>query len=106
MAEFNYMDNQITSTWSGSEKTSDIVRKQILARWGEEEATNYNPECNCLTFNSWLKNGYKVKKGEKAIKSFIVVEKKDKQGEVVRKYPKSINLFYVLQVEKIGEKAN
>jgi hypothetical protein len=100
------MDNQITSAWTGSEKTSDIVRKQILSRWGEEEANNYDPKSNCLTFNRWLKNGYKVKKGEKAIKSFIVIEEKDKKGEVVRKYPKSINLFYVRQVEKIGQKAD
>ncbi len=100
------MDNQITSAWTGSEKTSDIVRKQILSRWGEEEANNYDPKSNCLTFNRWLKNGYKVKKGEKAIKSFIVIEEKDKKGEVVRKYPKSINLFYVRQVEKIGQKVD
>ena len=100
------MDNKITSTWTGSEKTSDIVRRQILARWGEEEAGNYDPKSNCLTFNSWLKNGYKVKKGEKAIKSFIVVEKKDKKGEVVRKYPKSINLFYFRQVEPVGQNAD
>ena len=97
------MDNQIKSAWTGSKKTFDIVRKQILARWGEDEANNYDPKSNCLTFNRWLKNGYKVKKGEKALKSFIVVEQKDKKGEVVCKYPKSINLFYVLQVEKIGQ---
>ena len=96
------MDNKITSTWKGSEKTSDIIRKQISTRWGEEEANNYDPKSNCLTFNRWLENGFKVKKGEKALKSFIVIELKDKKGEVFRKYPKSINLFYCLQVEKIN----
>jgi hypothetical protein len=96
------MDKKITSTWKGSEKTSDVIRKQIFTRWGEEEASNYDPKSNCLTFNRWLENGYKVKKGEKALKSFIVIEQKDKKGEVVRKYPKSINLFYCLQVEKIN----
>ena len=97
---------KITSNWTGSEKTSDIVRKQIFDRWGKDEADNYDPKSNCLTFNRWLKNGYKVKKGEKAIKSFIVIEEKDKKGEVVRKYPKSINLFYVRQVEKVGQKTD
>ncbi|OIN89315.1 hypothetical protein AUJ40_02135 [Candidatus Berkelbacteria bacterium CG1_02_42_45] len=97
---FHYMDKKILSTWTGSEATSDIVRKQILARWGEAEAKNYDPKSNCLTFNRWLENGFKVKAGEKAIKSFIVIEKKDKDGVVVSKYPKSINLFYFLQVEE------
>ena len=90
------------SAWTGSKKTFDIVRKQIFDRWGEEEANNYNPKNNCLTFNRWLKNGYLVKKGEKALKSFIVVEQKDSTGQVVTKYPKTINLFYVRQVEKIN----
>ena len=91
----------IQSNWTGPETTSNIVRKQIFNRWGAEEADNYNPKSNCLTFKSWTNNGYRVKKGEKAIKSYIVIEKKDKQGEVVSKYPKSINLFYIKQVEKI-----
>ena len=95
------MECQITSTWKGSAITSDFVRKQIFARWGEAEALKYDPKSNCLTFRNWLKNGFRVKSGEKAIKSFIVVEVKDNAGAVVRKYPKSISLFYVLQVEEI-----
>jgi len=94
------MDNKIQSSWTGSEATSDIVRKQILARWGEDEAKNYDPKSNCLPLSRWSENGYRVKTGEKALKSFIVVNQKDKEGAVVRKYPKSINLFYFLQVEK------
>ena len=95
------MDNQITSAWTGSEKTSDFVRKQIFDRWGKDEASNYDPKSNCLTYNRWLENGYRVKKGEKAIKSFIFIEKKDKKDEVVGRYPKNINLFYICQVEKV-----
>jgi len=91
----------ITSNWTGSEITSNLVRKQIFSRWGEEEAKKYDPSKNCFTFKSWQANGYQVKKGEKAIKSYIVIEKKDKQGEVLKKYPKTINLFYIKQVEKI-----
>jgi len=98
------MDKKIRSTWTGSEKTSDIVRKQIIARWGSEEARNYDPKSNCLTFNRWLRNGYKVKAGEKALKSFIVIEQRDEKGLIVSKYPKSISLFYILQVEKMGQK--
>jgi len=96
---FNSME-KIISNWTGSETTSDIVRKQILDRWGKDEAVNYDPKSNCLTFNRWLKNGYKVKKGEKALKSFIVVERKNDKGQIICQYPKQINLFYVCQVEK------
>lgn len=99
--DFNYMDDKIKSSWTGSELTSDLVRKQIFNRWGTEEADNYDPKSNCLTFKSWLQNGYRVKKGEKAIKSFIVIEKKDKAGVVVSRYPKRINLFYIRQVESL-----
>jgi hypothetical protein len=50
----------------------------------------------------WGDNGYVVRKGEKAIKSFIIVEKKDeKTGEVVEKRLKNIFLFYEKQVEKL-----
>ncbi len=95
--------DKIKSNWTGSEHTSEIVRKQILSRWGEDEAGNYDPKSNCLTFKQWLKNGFKVKKGEKALKSFIVVERKNDKGQIISQYPKQINLFYVRQVEKLQQ---
>ena len=96
------MERIIVSSWKGSLNTAENVRKQILDRWGQEEAGNYDPKCNCLTFNQWFQNGYRVKKGEKAIKSITLIEKKDEKGEVIRKYVKTVNLFYVGQVEKMG----
>ncbi len=88
------------SNWTGSAITAELVKDQILDRWGEDEANNYDPKRNCLTFSRWLEHGFRVKKGEKAIKSFVVIEQKDEKGVVVRKYPKTINLFYIKQVEK------
>ena len=94
------MTISVKSNWTGSENTSDLVRKQIAERWGEDEAKRYNPFINCFTFNGWLKNGYVVRKDEKAIKSFIIVEKKDKKtGAVVERRPKTIYLFFDVQVE-------
>jgi hypothetical protein len=96
------MTNKVISNWTGSENTSNLVRKQIAERWGEEEANRYDPRHNCLTFKAWLENGYAVRKGEKAIKSFIIIEKKDKEtGEVVEKRLKNICLFYEKQVEPL-----
>jgi len=93
---------KIISNWTGSEKTEDFVRSQIAERWGAEEAKRYNPKDNCYPFKAWLKNGYIVRKGEKAITSFIVVEKKDaKTGEVIGRRIKHISLFYEKQVEKL-----
>jgi hypothetical protein len=96
------MERIIVSNWKGSELTADRVRKQIIDRWGQEEAGNYDPKSNCLTFNQWLENGYRVKKGEKAIKSVTVIEKKNEKGEVIQKFAKMVNLFYLRQVEKIA----
>jgi len=77
------MITKVQSDWTGSENTFNLVQKQIAARWGEAEAGRYNPKENCLTFKKWLANGYVVRKGEKAIKSFVMVEKKDKEtGEI------------------------
>ena len=92
------MTEQVTSNWTGSENTSNLVRKQIAERWGAEEAKRYDPRTNCLTFTAWQENGYIVRKGEKAIRSFIVIERKDKAGEVVERHLKNINLFYQKQV--------
>jgi len=90
----------VKSNWTGSESTLNLVKKQIAERWGEYEADRYNPKENCLTFKGWQRNGYIVKKGEKALKSFVIVEKKDKEtGKVIERTPKRINLFYELQVE-------
>jgi N-terminal domain of anti-restriction factor ArdC len=97
------MTNKVMSKWTGSQSTSDLVRRQIAERWGAEEAKRYDPRKNCLTFSAWRENGCIVRKGEKAIKSFIVVEKKDKEtGEVVAKHLKSICLFYEKQVEAVN----
>jgi len=94
------MTISVKSNWTGSENTSDLVRKQIAKRWGEDEAKRYNPSVNCFTFNGWLKNGYVVRKDEKALRSFIIIEKKDKKtGAVIERRPKTIYLFYDKQVE-------
>ncbi len=99
---FVSMENVILSNWKGSANTAESVKKQIVARWGEAEADSYDPKSNCLTFSQWQSYGYMVKKGEKALKSITIIEKKNEKGEVVEKYPKTVNLFYVLQVEKVG----
>jgi len=98
---FSSMEQVTVSNWKGSKTTSGLVRRQILKRWGEDEAKNYNPKSNCLTYASWLEQGFQVKKGEKAIKSFIIIEKKDKEGVIVGTYPKPINLFYIKQVQQL-----
>jgi antirestriction protein ArdC len=100
---------QTLAHWRGSVKTADAVREEIARRYGEAEAENYNPEKNCFTFQTWKALGYRVKKGEKAIRSITYVEAKDKpekekntdgEEQEIRKYPKTVYLFYILQVEK------
>jgi hypothetical protein len=63
--------------WRGSAKTADAVREEIARRWGQEEAKQYDPFTNCFTLQTWNKLGYRVKKGEKAIRSITYVEAKD-----------------------------
>lgn len=91
--------------WQGSQKTAQLVRAQIAERWGEEEAEKYHPQKNCFTFNTWRAKGYRVKKGEKAIRSFTLVTGEGEDGEdgCVNRYPKNVCLFFYLQVEKQEE---
>ena len=89
------------TNYKGSEATRNMVAEQIVERFGETEAENFDPYKNCMTFQAWLKNGYRVKRGEKALKSVTYVEVKDESGEVIKKYPKTVNLFYEKQVEKV-----
>lgn len=89
------------TNYRGSVATRKMVEEQIAARYGQDEARNYLPAQNARTYKSWRDEGYQVKKNEKAIKSITFVEVKDEAGEVVNTYPKTVNLFYIKQVEKI-----
>jgi hypothetical protein len=85
--------------WRGSETTASAVREEIAKRWGEKEAENYDPRTNCFTFRTWRTKGYHVKKGEKAIRSMTVKEVTDEDTKEIKKYPKTVYLFYIKQVE-------
>ena len=92
------------SNWTGSEKTKSAVAEQVVERYGESELANYDPLRNMLTFKNWLRLGFVPRKGERAIKSFIIQEIKDDRGQVVKKICRKINLFYYRQVQEIGQK--
>lgn len=89
------------SPWSGSEITASAVRSQILERWGPEEAKRFNPLFDARTFKGWLAQNFCVNKNEKGLKSFVILEKKDKNGKVIKKVPKSIWLFHKNQVSPL-----
>ncbi len=89
------------SNYTGAKESYEKVRQQIVDIWGEEEGKIYDPMSNCLTYNKWLANGYKVRKGEKSLRSMVLIEKKDPSGRVIGKYPRQVCLFYYLQVTKL-----
>lgn len=86
------------TNYRGSTITAALVEQQIHKRFGKD--TQYDPLTNCRTYLDWQKNGYQVKHGEKAIKSYTFYTLKTKQGEE-KKVRKTINLFYYTQVQKI-----
>jgi hypothetical protein len=88
--------------YKGSEATYIAVKAQIEDRFGPEEAERYDPFLNCLSFKEWTARGFRVKRGEKSIKSLTIVEREDEKGKV-RHYPRTVHLFYHLQVEPIQE---
>jgi len=88
------------TNYTGSQKTAQMVATQIMERYGKNEVKKYEPKENCRTFKQWLDIGYRVRKGEKAIKSYIVLRFENKKGELTSRL-KTINLFYIKQVDLI-----
>src|SRR3989338_2344885 len=90
------------SNYSGSEKTRSIVEAEIIKRWGRSEFKNYDPKRSALTFKNWVQLGMVPRKNERAIRSFIVTEMRDKKDpKKVTKRIKSIYLFYYRQVQEL-----
>lgn len=94
------------SPYTGSKLTHDLIAAQIKERWGEKEVEKYNPYTNALTFRNWAQLGYQIKKGEKALRSITFIEKKDAQGNIVKKIKRTVPLFYYLQVTKNQNESN
>ena len=93
----------LASPYRGSEKTYEMVKDQIRERWGDELADEFDPYTDAMPLISWTAYGYRVRKGEKALKSVTFVEQKDEKGEIVRKIRRSINLFHHCQVLKVAD---
>lgn len=87
--------------YTGSEKTKERIKEQIVKRFGKKAGERYNPTLNCRTYAQWLSLGYKVKEGETALQSITFIEKRNGAGLVTERYPRVVNLFYILQVERI-----
>ena len=94
------------SNFSGSDKTKSIVEAEILKRWGPSELKNYDPLRSTLTAKNWITQfGMIPKKGEKAIRSFVVLETRDRKDPTkVIKRIKSIYLFHYRQVTELARK--
>ena len=89
------------SNWKNSEKTRDAVASQIEARWGKAELSNYSADTSALPYSKWISLGYKPKRGSKALKSVTFIERKNAQDEVIKLYPRTVNLFYHRDVEEL-----
>lgn len=88
------------SSYMGSDKTRALVEEEIVKRWGKQELKNYDPKRSALTFRNWMAIGMVPKKGEKAIRSFVVLEDKRDPKKIVKRI-KSIYLFYYRQVQEL-----
>ena len=89
------------SNFTGSKLTFKIVQDQIRDRWGEELAEEYNAKNDCFTYKEWVRRGFRVKKGEKSLRSITYVESKDKTTGEDRKYSRPVFLFFKTQVDQI-----
>jgi len=89
------------TNFMGSKKNYESVKSQLRERYGSEIAESYDPFVNCRTYNDWRKNNYLVNRGARSFKAVVILEKKDKDGKVIKKIPKTICLFFRNQVKKV-----
>lgn len=89
------------TSYRGSEETRKLVEAEIERRWGRKAAEDYDPYSNCRTFAQWLSVNRRVKKGEKAIRSYTVIDETDESGKVIKRHKRYCFLFYVLQTEPV-----
>ena len=90
-----------TTPWKGSEKNAEDVREQIRSRWGDELADEFDPSEDAAPFTFWASKNYRVRKGERALKSTTIIEVEDPEDEKkVRKVLRVVNLFHRRQLEK------
>ncbi|MEI8339558.1 MAG: hypothetical protein WCF94_02750 [bacterium] len=90
------------SSYTGSEATKAMVMEEIKKRYGESELKNFDPYHNARTLHSWAKLGFRVRKGERAIKSMTFIESKDENGNPIKRCRRPVNIFYYRQVDFIG----
>ncbi len=93
------LEPKITTPYQGSEATYQDVKSQLLKRFGPAIAEEYKPTENCAPFSIWAQAGFRVKKGEKALKSVTFIESKDETTGEVKKIKRTVNLFHRVQVE-------
>lgn len=94
--------NTPVSPYTGSASTKALMEKAIEEKYGKSELKNLDCYHNMRTYTDWARLGWKVRKGEKAFKSIVVREIKDKDGDVIKKITHPCFLFYYRQVERIN----
>ena len=98
MKSISQIINESVSPYTGSEATRSLVEEQIVEKYGQTELKNLDCYHNLRTFQGWLKLGFRVKKGERAIRSYTITEVKDSEGNVIKKIKRNCFLFYYRQL--------
>ena len=97
------MENKLVSSYKSGTKSVEFVRQQLLEKYGKEISESYDPRFHVFTMKDLNQAGYRVRKGEKALKSFVVREVAGEEGKAARRYVKPVNLFHLaMQCEKIN----
>lgn len=104
MKSINQIIDGPASNYTGSEATRSMVEDQIKEKYGASEIKNLDCYHNMRTFHSWVKLGWKVRRGEKAFRSVTYIETKDSEGNVVKRIRRPVYLFYYRQVEPMKAK--
>jgi len=94
------IENPRVSAYTGSLATKECVKRQIEKRFGKEQARRYDPYTNTFTFPKWVSMGYRIKPWEKSLRSITFVEVTGADGKV-KKYKKTVHLFFDLQVKRV-----
>jgi len=88
------------SPYKGGKNSFATVQAELRRKFGNKIAEDYHPSL-CRSFREWAKIHYRPIPGTKAIKVITVVEEKDDEGEIIKTFPRVVNLFNINQVRRI-----
>ncbi len=91
------------SPFRGSAANQEAVREELKRRGFDAQAvSSFDARYHARSRRAWAIINYAVLPNQKPIKVWTVVEVKDEDGNIVRRFSRPVWLFHVSQVRRVA----